>query len=60
MKLLYSNKDRVLKSPYHMAINLWNQLVEETQYIETGKEFKRKLKLIIVDTLQLEGRNFQY
>ena len=43
-----------------MAINLWNQLDEETQSIETCEEFKRKLKRINIDTLQLEGRSFQY
>ena len=36
-----------------MAINMWNQLDEETQTIEIRKEFKRKLKLIDIDTLQL-------
>ena len=30
-----------------MVINLWNQLEEETQSIETREEFKRKLKLIV-------------
>ena len=61
MKLPYSNKDQlVLESPYYMAINLWNQLDEGTQSIETRKKSKRKLKLINIDTLQLGGRNFQY
>ena len=46
MKLPYRNKDRVLKRPYYIAINLWNQQDEETQSIETCEEFKRKLKLI--------------
>ena len=57
MKLPYSNKDRVLKSPYHTAINLWNQLDEETQSIETGEEFKRKLKLIKLILCSLEVDN---
>ena len=57
MKLLYSNEDQVLKSPYYMDINLWNQLDEKTQSIESREEFKRKLKLMNIDTLQLGGRH---
>ena len=52
MKLPYSNKDQVLKSPSYMSFNLWNQLDEETQSIEAREEFKRKLRLIHVNRLQ--------
>ena len=57
MKLLYSNEDQVIKIPYYMAINLWIQLDEKTQSIETREKFKRKLKLMNIDTLQLGGRH---
>ena len=40
MKFPYSNKDRVLKSPSYMSIDLWNRLEEETQSIEAREEFK--------------------
>ena len=59
MKLAYSDKDQVLKSPYYMVISLWNQLDEETRSTETREEIKMKLKRIDIDTLQLDGRNIQ-
>ena len=50
--------DWVLKSPYYMAINLWNQLDEESQLMGAREEFKRKL--IHINTLHLGGSHFQY
>ena len=37
MKLAYSNKERVLKSRYYLAVNLWNQL-DETVQLSQDKE----------------------
>ena len=31
MKLAFSNKRRVLKSPYYLAVNLWDQLEIDVQ-----------------------------
>ena len=59
MKIAYSDKDQVLKSPYYMVISLWNQLDEETRSIETREEIKMKMKRIDINTLQLDGRNIQ-
>ena len=44
MKLAYSNKERVLKSPYYLAVNPWNQLDETIQLSKDKKEFKKILK----------------
>ena len=33
MKILYTNKDRVIKSPYYLVVNLWNQLERDIQTI---------------------------
>ena len=43
MKLLYSNKDRLLKGSYYMSVQSAGL---GTQSNETWEEFKRKLKLI--------------
>ena len=51
MKLAYSNKERVLKSPYYLAVNLWNQLDETVQLSHDKEEFKKKLKGLDMDGL---------
>ena len=46
MKLAYTIKERVLKSPYHLAIHLWNQLDDSIQICDYIYKFKRKVKLL--------------
>ena len=49
----YSNKERVLKSPYYLAVNLWNQLDEEMQTIQNRFDFKKRLNFVDVDSLKI-------
>ena len=43
MKLPYSNKDRVLKRPYYLAVNLWVRLDEGIQLLTDGCLFQKSL-----------------
>ena len=43
MKLPYSNKDRVLKGPYYLAVNLWDRLDEGIQLLTDGYLFQKSL-----------------
>ena len=52
MKLAYSNKERVLKSPYYLAVNLWNQPDETVQLSKDKEEYKKKLKGLDMDGLR--------
>ena len=49
----YSNKERVLKSPYYLAENLWNQLDEVMQTIQTRFNFKKRLNFVDVDSFKI-------
>ena len=49
----YSNKERVLKSPYYLAVNMWNQLDEEVQKILNRFDFKKRLNFVDVDSLKI-------
>ena len=55
MKLAFSNKGRVVKSPYYLEVHLWNQL--ETD-VHTGtcickKDFRQKLYFIDLNNLSI-------
>ena len=49
----YSNKERALKSPYYLAVNLWNQLDEEMQTIQNRFDFKKRLNFVDVDSFKI-------
>ena len=49
----YSNKERVMKSPYCLAVNLWNQLDEEMQTTQNRFDFKKRLNVVDVDSLKI-------
>ena len=43
----------MLKSPYHLALILWNQLDEEMQTIQNRFDFKKRLNFVDVDSLKI-------
>ena len=49
----YSNKERVLKSQYYLAVNLWNQLDEEMQTFQNRFDFKKRLNFVDVDSFRI-------
>ena len=49
----YSNKERLLKSPYYLAVNLWNQLDEVMQTIQNRFDFKKRLNFVDVDSFKI-------
>ena len=53
MKLAYSNKGRVLRSAYYLAVILWNQLDIELQSSESRMEFKKLLRLYDINKLTI-------
>ena len=55
MKLPYSNKDRVLKSPYYISVNLWNQLDSDVQNIVSKGEFKKRIRALDLDELKIRN-----
>ena len=55
MKLPYSNKDRVLKSPYYISVNLWNQLDSDVQKIVSKGEFKKRIRALDLDELKIRN-----
>ena len=44
MKLLHSLKERVLRSPYYLAVDVWNQLDENVQKTDCVWKYKKQLK----------------
>ena len=55
MKLPSSNKDHVLKSPYHVSVNLWNHLDSDVQNIVTKREFKKRIQALDLDELKIRN-----
>ena len=53
MKLAFSNKGRVLKSPYYLAVHLWNQLEVDVQTSICKKDFRQKLYFIDFNNLSI-------
>ena len=53
MKLAFSNKGRVLKSPYYLAVHLWNQLEVDVQMSICKKDFRQKLYFIDFNNLSI-------
>ena len=46
MKIAFTDKERVLRSPYYKCNRLWDQLSTDIQTTENIFEFKAKLKKI--------------
>ena len=55
MKLMYTVKERVLRSPYYIAVNLWNQIDEDIQSIDDIEKFKRHVKALDLDNLKCKS-----
>ena len=51
MKLAFTDKERVLRSPFYKCNTLWDRLDSDIQLAENVYEFKRKLKGIDVSVL---------
>ena len=45
IKLQYSNKGEVLRSPYYLMVNVWNQLDVKLLTIVNIVDFKKEIKL---------------
>ena len=53
MKLAFSNKGRVLRSPYYLIVHLWNQLEADVQTSICKKDFRQKLYFMDFNNLSI-------
>ena len=51
MKIVFTDKERVRRSPYYIGINLWDKLESDLQLSKTQIEFNNKLKHVDVQSL---------
>ena len=52
MKLPHSLKERVLRSPYYLVVDVWNQLNENVQKIDCVWKYKKQLKLMDLNVIK--------
>ena len=53
MKVNYTKKERVLRSPYNLANKLWDQLAHEVQNLNTIYEFAVAIRKMDLADLKL-------
>ena len=51
MKIEFTDKERVLPSPFYKRNTLWDRLDSDIQLTDNTYEFKRKLKMINISGL---------
>ena len=51
MKVDFTDRERVLRSPYYVSNRLWDKLDSEIQHSETIVEFKNKLRRLDLSQL---------
>ena len=50
-----ANLYRMLKSPYYISVNLWNQLDSDVQNIVSKGEFKKRICALDLDELKMRN-----
>ena len=52
MKLPHSLKERVLRSPYYLAVDVWTQLDENVRKMDCVWKYKKQLKLMDLNMIK--------
>ena len=56
MKIAFTDKERVLRSPYYMCNRLWDKLNSVTQLSKSMSEFKNNVKKIYcINVIDIEN-----